>query len=359
MSGIDSFIHQQLAARVVFGPGVLHTLDAEAALLGASRALVLTTPEQSGLGNTAAGLLGGACAGVYNGATMHVPAATVTEALRLAAAIDADCLVAIGGGSTIGLAKAMALSSTLPIIAIPTTYAGSEVTPVYGITRDGAKTTGRDLRVLPRTVMYDVELTLSLPLSISVASGVNAMAHAAEGLYAQNVSPVTARLAEEGIRAMAQGLRALSVDQHDVAARGQCQYGAWLCGSVLGTTDMGLHHKLCHTLGGLFGLPHAQMHTVLLPHVLAYNAPAAPSAMRRIAQALDAGSDPAHALPALRDFLRRVNADTALSALGMPEAGLDTAAEAALRTPYPNPRPYDIAAVREVLARAYFGHPFS
>jgi maleylacetate reductase len=185
------------------------------------------------------------------------------------------------------------------------------------------------------------------------------MAHAAEGLYAQTLSPLTALLAQEGIRAMAEGLRGLSADQHDLAARSQCQYGAWLCGAVLGTTEMGLHHKLCHTLGGLFDLPHAQMHTVLLPHVLAYNAPASPSAMSRIAQALGAGSDPVHALPALRDLLQRVNADRSLAALGMPEAGLDTAAEAALRTPYPNPRPYDVAAVREVLAAAYVGHPFS
>ncbi|MGH8806556.1 MAG: maleylacetate reductase [Noviherbaspirillum sp.] len=352
---MENFVHQQLAARVVFGQGSFETLAAEVALLGASRALVLTTPEQADLGKSAVQLLGKLSAGLYTGARMHVPVATATEAHALAMQVKADCLIAVGGGSTTGLAKAMALQAKLPIVAVPTTYAGSEVTPLYGITQAGEKVTGKDARVLPKTVIYDINLSLSLPLDASVASGVNAIAHAAESLYARLVSPVTSLMAEEGIRAIVNGLRKLIGNPRDVDARSHCQYGAWLCGVVLGTTEMGLHHKLCHTLGGLFGLPHAQMHTVILPHALAYNAPAAPAAMARIARALGAGPDPAAALPALRDFLYTVNADVALADLGMKERDLDRAAAAATAKPYPNPRPFDAGSVRKLLDNAYFG----
>jgi maleylacetate reductase len=223
-------------------------------------------------------------------------------------------MVAIGGGSTIGLGKAIALESGLPIIAVPTTYAGSEMTPIYGITEAGVKKTGRDLRVLPRTVLYDPELSQHLPVGMSVVSGINAIAHAAEGLYAQDGNPVMSLMAEEGIRALAQGLRGIHRAPADMAARSACLYGAWLCGSVLGHVGMSLHHKLCHTLGGSFNLPHAETHTVVLPHALAYNASAAPQAMARIAAALGAPD----AATGMFDLARELGAPTALRDIGMP-----------------------------------------
>ena len=208
------------------------------------------------------------------------------EARDEAQRLGADCAVAIGGGSTTGLGKAIALDSGLPILAIPTTYAGSEMTPIYGLTEGGVKKTGRDARVLPRTVIYDPELTLTLPLAMTVTSAMNAIAHAAEGLYAHDGNPIIALMAEEGIRACAAALPRLAADPRDLDARGDALYGAWLCGTVLGAVAMGLHHKLCHTLGGSFNLPHAEVHTVILPHALAYNAAQAPEAMARIARAL-------------------------------------------------------------------------
>jgi alcohol dehydrogenase class IV len=288
---------------------------------------------------------------VYAKAVMHVPIESAREARDEARRLGADCAVAIGGGSTTGLGKGIALESGMPIVAIPTTYAGSEMTPIYGLTEGGVKKTGRDLRVLPRTVIYDPELTLSLPLRMTVTSGLNAIAHAAEGLYAVDGNPILSMMAEEGIRATAAALPVLARDPHDLDARGDALYGAWLCGAVLGAITMGLHHKLCHTLGGSFNLPHADVHTVILPHALAYNAPNAPQAMARIARALGASSAPG----GVYDLALRHQAPVALKDIGMAADGLDRAADLAVQNQYPNPRPLERAAIRELLQHAYDG----
>jgi alcohol dehydrogenase class IV len=347
------FIYQPTATRVVFGPGALQRLGEEIDRLGARRALVLSTPEQAASARQVADLLGERAAGLFSRAVMHVPIETARAAREEAARLGADCAVAIGGGSTTGLGKAIALESPFPILAIPTTYAGSEMTPIWGITEAGVKKTGRDPRVLPRTVIYDPELTLTLPYAMTVTSALNAIAHAAEGLYAHDGSPVLELLAEQGIRASAAALGPLQANPRDLHARSDALYGAWLCGMVLGSAAMGLHHKLCHTLGGSFNLPHAEVHTVVLPHALAYNASAAPGAMARIARALDADNAPR----AVYDLARRHGAPTSLAALGMPADGLDRAADLAASTPYPNPRPLDRQALRELLQRAHEGLP--
>jgi len=282
---------------------------------------------------------------------MHVPIETAREAREQARALDADCAVAVGGGSTTGLGKAIALESSLPILAIPTTYAGSEMTPIYGLTEGGMKKTGRDACVLPRTVIYDVNLTLSLPPALSATSGMNAIAHAVEALYAQDANPIMSLLAQEGIRALASGLPGVVKAPRDLEARSQCLYGAWLCGAVLGSVGMALHHKLCHTLGGTFNLPHAETHTVVLPHAVAYNRAAAPEAMRAAARAVGA-EDAALGLHALA---RSLGAPLALKDIGMREADLDRAAELATKSPYYNPRPVEYQALRSLLDDAYFG----
>jgi maleylacetate reductase len=298
-----------------------------------------------------AALLGARAAGIFDRAAMHVPVESAREARAEAQRLGADCAVALGGGSTTGLGKAIALESGLPIVAVPTTYAGSEMTPIYGLTEGGLKKTGRDERVRPKSVIYDPELTLSLPFAMTVTSAFNAIAHAAEGLYAPDANPVIALMAEEGIRASAAALRPLQKDPRDLDARSDALYGAWLCGTVLGAITMGLHHKLCHTLGGSFNLPHAEVHTVVLPHALAYNAPAAPEAMARVARALCA-SDAARGVHALA---RRLGAPTSLAALGMPADGLDRAADLAVQNQYANPRPLERTALRALLQRAFDG----
>jgi len=363
MRRMDAFTYQAHPARVIFGAGALAQLSAEIDRLGARRALVLCTPGQVASAARVADLLGDRAAGIFAQAAMHVPVETARRAREEARRLGADCAVAIGGGSTTGLGKAIALDSGLPILAIPTTYAGSEMTPIYGLTENGVKKTGRDARVLPRTVIYDPELTLTLPLAMTVTSAFNAIAHAAEGLYAQDANPIVALMAEEGIRASAAALAPLVADPRDIDARGDALVGAWLCGIVLGSTTMGLHHKLCHTLGGSFNLPHAETHTVILPHALAYNASHAPQAMARVARALQAAAGPGvriaavDAARAINDLARRHGAPTSLAALGMPADGLDRAADLAAATPYPNPRPLDRTAPRALLQRAYDGSP--
>jgi maleylacetate reductase len=225
------------------------------------------------------------------------------------------------------------------------------MTPIYGITEAGVKKTGRDARVLPRTVIYDPELTLTLPLAMTVTSGMNAIAHAAEGLYAFDGNPILSMMAEEGIRATAAALPRLQRDVRDLAARSDALYGAWLCGAVLGGVSMGLHHKLCHTLGGGFNLPHAEVHTVILPHALTYNAAHAPEAMRRIARALGTAS----AAQGVFDLARDHGAPVALKDIGMPAEGLDRAADLVVQNQYVNPRPLERAAIRALLQRAFEG----
>jgi maleylacetate reductase len=350
---MKAFVYQAHPARVVFGAGALQQLLAEIDRLGARRALVLCTPGQAAAGARVAALLGARAAGVFAQAVMHVPIESARAARDEAQRLRADCAVAIGGGSTTGLGKAIALDSGLPIIAIPTTYAGSEMTTMYGITEGGVKTTGRDARVLPRCVIYDPELTLGLPWAITVTSAFNAIAHAAEGLYAADGNPVIALMAEEGIRASAAALAPLQSDARNLAARSDALYGAWLCGMVMGATTMGLHHKLCHTLGGSFNLPHADVHTVVLPHALAYNASAAPEALLRVGRAL--GVDTREVPSELQALARRYGAPPSLAALGMPANGLDRAADLAVQNQYANPRALERTALRALLQRAFDG----
>jgi maleylacetate reductase len=347
-----SFVYNGQPGRVVFGAGSLAKLGAEIEALGAKRALVLSTPEQRASAERVAAMLGAKAAGIFDRAVMHVPIETAREAREVARQLGADCAVAVGGGSTTGLGKAIALDSGLPILAIPTTYAGSEMTPIYGITEGGLKKTGRDAKVLPRTVIYDPELTLTLPVGLSVTSGMNAIAHAAEGLYSVDGNPVMDLMAEEGIRALGRALPGIRAGAQDLEARGDALYGAWLCGIVLGNVGMALHHKLCHTLGGSFNLPHAQTHTIVLPHALAYNAPAAPEAMRRIARALQGRSAP----QAVYDLAKDNGAPVALRDIGLQAADLDRACDIALQNQYPNPRPLERAAIRQLLQDAYEGN---
>ena len=348
------FIYNAQAARVIFGAGSLQHLEREISLLGAQRALILCTPEQQGIAEQIAKILGARTASIYPKAVMHVPSETAAAAVAEAARVGADCAIAVGGGSTTGLGKAIALQSGLPILAIPTTYAGSEMTPIYGITEAGLKKTGRDPRVLPRTVIYDPELSVSLPVGLSVTSAMNAIAHAAEGLYAQDSNPIMDLMAEEGIRALAVAIPKICANPSDIDARSNALYGAWLCGTVLGNVGMALHHKLCHTLGGTFNLPHAEVHTVILPHAMAFNAASAPAAMQKISRAL--GGAPA--AQGLYELARQHGAPVSLRELGMKADDLDTVLRLALQNPYWNPRPIvpeNSAALRSLLQMAWEG----
>jgi maleylacetate reductase len=349
-----SFTYQALPMRVLFGIGTLARLPEEVAALGLHRVLVLCGPEQEKAGRRIAAALGDACAGVLAEARMHVPIEVAHRARELAAELGADGCVAVGGGSAIGLGKAIALAHGLPVIAIPTTYAGSEMTPVWGLTENGEKRTGRDERVLPRSVLYDPELTVSLPSGLSATSGINAIAHAVEALYAPDATPIISLMAAEGVRALAGALPRVVADGSDLAARSEAQYGAWLCGSCLAATTMSLHHKLCHTLGGTLDLPHAQTHTVVLPHALAYNAPAVPDTIAVLSAALGGDPDPARALWELAGSL---GAPRSLRELGMAEGDIPRIVDLALAEPYANPREVTAEGLTTLLGRAWRADP--
>jgi alcohol dehydrogenase class IV len=348
-----SFIYESLPTRVVFGDGTRAKVREEAQRLGISRPLILHNPAHIVISDAIADDIGRHHVVTFGDAQMHTPIRITEEALTLVADAGVDGVISIGGGSTTGLSKAIALRTDLPQIVLPTTYAGSEMTPILGETRDGVKTTLRSPKVLPETVIYDVDLTLDLPRTLSGVSGMNAIAHAVEALYAKEANPVISALAIESIRAFAQSLPAIGLNAHDRTARSKALYGAWLAGVCLGSVGMALHHKLCHTLGGTFDLPHAESHAIVLPHALAYNAPAIPEVMERLSAALN-HPDPARAL---YDMTMAIGTPTALSQIGMPEEGIDKAVELALANPYWNPRPLERDGLRELIGRAYAGTP--
>jgi alcohol dehydrogenase class IV len=348
---MHSFVFDQPAYRVIFGVGSIDRLPQEVAQLGARRALVVSTAAELRFAEDAARRLGEVAAGIFAEAVMHHPIETVNAARARARELDADCYVTIGGGTTTGTGKVIALETGMPVIAVPTTYAGSEMTPIYGITEGGVKKTGKDRRVLPRAVIYDPELTLSLPPQVSGPSGINAMAHCVEGLYALDGNPIVTLMAAEGIRALTRSLPIVVREPRNIEARSDALYGAWLAGVVLGTASVGIHHKLCHTLGGTFNLPHAEVHTVVLPHATAYNRDYARVAMRIAADALGAED----AARGIYDLIGRIGAPRSLEQIGMPADGLDRAAQLAVQNQYPNPRPIEYGPIRELLQNAYDG----
>tara|TARA_A100001391_G_scaffold203994_1_gene198068 strand:+ start:6751 stop:7818 length:1068 start_codon:yes stop_codon:yes gene_type:complete len=345
------FVYQALSQRVVFGSGTTGQVGDELARMELTRALVLTTPQQEEIGRQMVTTLGARAAGLFAGAAMHTPIEVTDEALKQIEAVGADCVVSIGGGSTTGLGKAIALRTDLPQIVIPTSYAGSEATPILGETKNGAKTTQRSMKVLPEVIVYDVDLTMSLPAKMTVTSGLNAIAHSVEGLYTQDRNPIISTIAQQGIAALARALPVIHQRPDDAEARSDALYGAWACGTVLGAVGMALHHKICHVLGGSFELPHAETHTVILPHATAYNERAVARELGPVADIFQSES----AASGLWSFARRLDAPMTLAELGMKQPDLDRAVEVMMSNPYWNPQPLAEEELRGLLDDAFFG----
>jgi maleylacetate reductase len=345
------FVHETAPQRVRFASGDADgQLAEEISMTGLKRLMVIADESAR---DAAVRLTEGLPVVItHDEVVMHVPRAVATRARDAALARDADALVCVGGGSTTGLAKAVALETGLPIIAVPTTYAGSEATSVWGITEDRLKKTGTDPRVLPRAIIYDATLTMSLPVDLSVASGLNALAHCIDSMWAPRADPINAAFAVEGVRALRTGLRMIKDDPSGLPGREHALYGAYLSATAFASAGSGLHHKICHVLGGMFDLPHAQTHAVVLPHVLAANAPHAVEVERRVAEALD--SETAH--KGLRALQQTLDAPTALRDYGMPEDGIAPAAEAVFsQVPAGNPAPLMIDDLVSLLRAAWEG----
>jgi maleylacetate reductase len=348
---MEPFVYDALPGRVVFANGAFDRVPDELDRLGVTRILLIA--DRSGLAwaDRLAETLGDRLVGRIDDVRVHVPVERAHAARTLARQADADAIVTIGGGSATGLGKAVALENPIPILAVPTTYAGSEMTPIWGLTEGARKQTGRDIRVQPRTAVYDPVLTLTLPASVAGPSGMNALAHCAEALYATGANPITSLMAEEGIRALSRGLPRVVAMPDDLDARGDVLAGAYLAAAAFAAAGSGIHHKICHVLGGAYDLPHAEMHTVILPHALALVAPSEPGAMTRIGSAFGDPDVPA----AVYDLAVSLGAPTSLRAIGMPPDRLDEAAGLIVDALPGTPKPYDIPAIRALLADAFEG----
>ncbi|MGY1632483.1 maleylacetate reductase [Geodermatophilus sp. SYSU D01186] len=346
-------VHETLATRVLTGAGARRLVPEEVARLGAGRVLLVATRSAGAAADAVAAGLGPRLAARFDRPAVHTPVAVTAEAMSLVPETGVDCVVAIGGGSAIGLAKAVSARTGVPQVAVPTTYAGSEVTPVLGETENGVKTTRRDPALAPGTVVYDPELTVGMPAGLTRTSAMNALAHAVEALWAPDPSPVTDALATEAVDGVLGALPEVLADPAGLPGRSRLQAAGWLAGICLAQTRMGLHHQLAHALGGAFDLPHAELHTMLLAHVMAFDLPAAPAAAARLRRV--AGPDPVAAVSALA---RAHDGPTTLSDLGVPRDGLRAIAERVVAAPYPNPRPLDVGSVAALLDRAWSGeHP--
>jgi len=348
---IQPFVLDTRIPRVVFGAGTLASLAAEIENLGVSSPVLVTTGRGARVFAEATAGTKLPPAGVFDRAVMHTPVEITAEALDFARAVKADGVVSFGGGSAIGLGKMLRLRLKLPHLVIPTTYSGSEMTAVVGETADGRKRTMRDPAILPDTVIYDVDRTRDLPVPTSVTSAMNAIAHAVEAMYAQNGNPLISTVGEAAIQALVAALPQIAADPSGSEGRAGALYGAWLCGVCLNAAGMALHHKLCHELGGSFGLPHAETHTIVLPHALAYNAPAIPEAYARMQRAVGDASPQRR----LFELANVEGVPRSLRALGMPQDGIAQTVERVLKEPYWNPRPLEAAPLRELLSRAWEG----
>jgi maleylacetate reductase len=349
---VNSFDYDALAGRVVFGAGRRRELSDEVRRMGASRVLLIADPHDQDRLDEFRELLGALCVGSFTDIVQHVPRAKATEATSLARELKIDATVSMGGGSATGFSKAVALELGTPQLCVPTTYAGSELTSIWGLSEGGEKLTGRDLRALPATVIYDPELTLGLPVEIAGPSAMNALAHAAEGLYAVGTNPVTATLALEAVRVLSVHVPLMYDAPNDIEERSHVLYGAYLAGATLAVAGTDLHHRTNHVLGGLFNLDHGQMNAVVLPYALAFNRPAIIEPYARLSEVL--GAD---AATAVFDLARRINAPRSLAEIGLPADGIDRAAPLLVAASLKNVRPLNEVQARAFLQACFTGAP--
>ncbi|UDY23402.1 maleylacetate reductase [Nocardioides sp. Kera G14] len=357
------FTHESLPQRIVFAAGEAAAgVVAEVRALGAGTAFLIASEREAELAEPVHAALNAAGVAVtrHDEVVMHVPVEVAERARAAAAAAAAEVVVSVGGGSTTGLGKAVVMDGSplagLPLVAVPTTYAGSEATNVWGLTEGETKTTGVDPRVLPASIVYDATLLTSLPGEMTVASGLNALAHSVDAMWGPRVDPIDQALAQEGIRGLAAGLPLVADDAASIEGIEQTLYGAYLSAVAFASAGSAMHHKICHVLGGMFNLPHAQTHAAVLPHVLAFNAPNAPEAERRIAAAFGSATA-TEGLRSLRETLGvHVEVPRALKDYEMPRDGIAKALDAIKAAiPANNPTPITDENLTALLEAAWNG----
>ena len=337
--------------KVVFARGAVAHIKDEIEMLNKKRVLLISDESAAVIAKKISSVLSSLIVQSVDHVVMHVPDEFSAPIVASAQKNEIDLVISIGGGSATGLGKIVALDAGIDLMAVPTTYAGSEMTTIWGRTRNNQKVTGRDMAVLPKTTIYDPELTYSLPLSISVNSGMNAIAHAVEAMYAQDVTQIVSEAALEGIQVFSKGLRALHANINDLDARDELLRGSMQCGFSLSNATMGIHHKICHTLGGMFDLPHAPMHSAVLPWAVQYNLNFAQSQLSEVAAVLNTP----RADIGLWDLANEVGAQTSLKNIGYPLEKSEEVADVISRATFANPRPFEKQAVMDLLERAYTG----
>ncbi len=331
--------------------------------------------------------LGSRLVAVFEHVQPHVPDFQVAEALELASEKEIDALIGMGGGSPIGMAKAVSLAleekrpgeparaafpidqPLIPVVAIPTTYAGSEMTPTFGITyhNDGVtrKVTLTDAKITPKLVMYDPLLTLHLPPEITASTGINALAHCIEALYSITRNPLSTSMALSGVRSIYNALPCCYVDGNDLEARTEMLVGAFLAGSALSHVSMALHHGLCHILGGTAGVPHGVANSIILPHAVRFNIDATAPQLAQAAEAMGVGRNTSassiddavvaeEVVERIYTLIGQMKLPQHLRDVGVKETDLPNLAQLALqsRAVQSNPKPITNAAQIEVVLRA-------
>ena len=345
------FQYKALPWNIIFGVDALTRLPEEIAKLGLRRALVLSTPNQADQGQRIVEMLDNLAVGLFDQAMMHVPAETLAAATSAAKQLGADCTVAIGGGSTTGLGKALAAREGLNNIVIPTSYAGSEMTNIWAITEENRKVTERNDTVVPTLTIYDPMLTLTLPPKFAAASGLNAMAQAVVNVATDKPNPIISSLAADAVRALSHALPKILAEPDNIDARAEALYGACLAGGALGSGTTSLHHRLCHTFGGTFNTPHAETHAILLPHSIAYNASATPVGTQMVASSM--GVD--DAALGLYELARVLGAPSSLKDIGINREDIEKAIAVTMEKPFDNPEPVTSARLHTLLENAFLG----
>jgi len=348
---VASGVYQPNAVRVVFGPGTVETLATEADRLGIVRSVVLCSPGRTALADELVQILGRDAAVICDAARPNFPEATFDTVVGAIGASDASGFVVVGGGTPIGLAKAVGAASRLPYIAVPTTYSGSELASNWYVGSGPNRRQGNDVHALPATIVYDPQLTVGLPETITAASGMNAMAHAVESLYGEGSDPVVSVMAAEAVRLLGESLPKCLDRPDDLAARGEALKGAWFAAGF--RAGRGLSHAMAQRIRDAFGLDHARTHAVSLPYAVAFNRPAAGAAMTAIGAALGA----ADAATGLYELNRRLGLATGYRDLGMPRDGIERAVELVAAARIEHPRAAGAAEVRQVVEAAWAGDP--
>ncbi|OIW28132.1 iron-containing alcohol dehydrogenase [Coniochaeta ligniaria NRRL 30616] len=361
MASNERFVFSPSAPRVVFGPGSINSLPEELRRLGVKLPIIVCSPTRASLARTVNIILETASlatAGIVDKAVVHVPINITESSMASIEANGADCVISVGGGSAVGLGKAICFRTGLPHICIPTTYSGSEMTAILGELKDGKKVAVTDPKILPSTVIYDVDLTMQLPKHLSAVSGLNAMAHSVEALYARDANPVTSLVALESLKCLAESLPRVAADPLSREARSSVLYGAFLAGMAVASTGIALQHKLAHTVAGCCNLPHAETHAILLPHTVAYNLPSlGADVIERFGMALVGrpGLSAQDIVSAITSILQSLEIECALKDIGMNEDDIDRTVHLALEKQYWNPRPLEKEKIKELIRRAWAG----